>query len=134
MNQADEPRRESIPGLAKRLIGDLVQLARLEMTRGRQEIGQMLDQTKGGLVMIGIGVGLIVLALIAFVTFLVLAIAALTGLPGWLVALIVFILLAAVAALLGYQGVRRIRVGPPEETIEAVKEDIAWAKRLMRRG
>jgi membrane protein len=134
MNQADEPRRESIPGLARRLIGDIVQLARLEMTRGRQEIGQMLDQTKGGLVMIGIGVGLIVLALIAFVTFLVLAIAALTGLPGWLVALIVFILLAAVAALLGYQGVRRIRVGPPEETIEAVKEDIAWAKRLMRRG
>jgi membrane protein len=134
MTQADEPRRESIPGLAKRLIGDFVQLARLEMTRGRQEIGQMLDQTKGGLVMIAIGVGLIVLALIAFVTFLVLAIAALTGLPGWLVALIVFILLAAVAALLGYQGVRRIRVGPPEETIEAVKEDIAWAKRLMRRG
>ena len=134
MTQADEPRRESIPGLAKRLIGGFVQLARLEMTRGRQELGQMLDQTKGGLVMIGIGVGLLVLALIAFVTFLVLAIAALTGLPGWLVALIVFILLAAVAALLGYQGVRRIRVGPPEETIEAVKEDIAWAKRLMRRG
>jgi hypothetical protein len=46
----------------------------------------------------------------------------------------VFILLAALAALLGFQGVRRIKVGPPEETIEAVKEDIAWAKRLLKRG
>jgi membrane protein len=134
MTQADEPRRDSIPGLAKRLIGGFVELAKLEITRGRQEMGEMLAEVKGGLVLIGIGVGLIVLALIAFVAFLILAIAALTGLPAWLVALIVFILLAALAALLGFQGVRRIKVGPPEETIEAVKEDIAWAKRLLKRG
>jgi len=122
MTQADEPRRDSIPGLAKRLIGGFVELAKLEITRGRQEMGEMLAEVKGGLV------------LIAFVAFLILAIAALTGLPAWLVALIVFILLAALAALLGFQGVRRIKVGPPEETIEAVKEDIAWAKRLLKRG
>jgi membrane protein len=134
MTQADEPRRDSIPGLAKRLIGGFVELAKLEITRGRQEMGEMLAEVKGGLVLIGIGVGLLVLALIAFVAFLILAIAALTGLPAWLVALIVFILLAALAALLGFQGVRRIKVGPPEETIEAVKEDIAWAKRLLKRG
>jgi membrane protein len=134
MTQAEEPRRESIPGLAKRLIAGFVQLARLEATRGRQEIGEMLGQTKSGLIMIGIGIGLLLLALIALVAFIILVIAALTGLPGWLIALIVFIVLAVVAALLGYQGVRRIRVGPPEETMEAVKEDIAWAKRLLKRG
>ena len=134
MTQADEPRRDSIPGLAKRLIGGFVELAKLEITRGRQEMGEMLAEVKGGLVLIGIGVGLLVLALIAFVAFLILAIAALTGLPAWLVALIVFILLAALAALLAFAGVRRIKIGPPEETIEAVKEDIAWAKRLLKRG
>lgn len=134
MNQAQDQPRDSIPGLAKRLVSGFVQLAKLEVTRGRQEIGEMLGEVKGGLVLIGIGVGLLVLALIAFVAFLILAIAALTGLPEWLVALIVFMLLAALAAVLAYAGVRRIKIGPPEETIEAVKEDIAWAKRLLRRG
>jgi uncharacterized membrane protein YqjE len=134
MTQADEPRRESIPGLARRLIGGFVQLARLELTRGRQELGEMMGQVKAGVIMIGIGVGLLILALIALVAFIILSIAALTGLPDWLVALIVFIVLAVVAALLAYQGVRRIRIGPPEETIAAVKEDVAWAKRLLKRG
>jgi uncharacterized membrane protein YqjE len=134
MTQADEPRRESIPGLARRLFGGFVQLARLELTRGRQELGEMVGQVKGGMILIGIGVGLLILALIALVAFIILSIAALTGLPDWLVALIVFIVLAVVAALLAYQGVRRIRIGPPEETIAAVKEDVAWAKRLLKRG
>lgn len=134
MTEAHGSGRDSIPGLAKRLISGFVQLAKLEVTRGRQEVGEMLGQVKGGLVLIGIGIGLLVLALIALVTFIVLAIAALTGLPGWLVALIVFMLLAAIAAFLAFQGVRRLKVGPPEETIEAVKEDIAWAKRLLKRG
>lgn len=133
MTQADEPRRESIPGLARRLIGGFVQLARLEITRGRQEIGEMLSETKTGVILIGIGIGLLFLALIAFVAFIILALAALTGLPGWLMALIVFIVLAVIAAFLAYRGVRRIRIGPPEETIEAVKEDVAWAKRLLKR-
>jgi membrane protein len=134
MTQASEPRRESIVGLARQLLGGVVQLVRLEVTRGRQEVGQMLGETRVGLIMIGVAVALLLAALIALVAFLILAIAALTGLPGWLVALLVFIVLAVVAALLAYRGVRRIRIGPPEETIESVKEDIAWAKRLLRRG
>ena len=36
MTQADDPRRDSIPGLARRLISGFVQLAKLEITRGRQ--------------------------------------------------------------------------------------------------
>jgi membrane protein len=134
MTQAGEPRREGFLQLARQLLGGVVQLVRLEVTHGRQEIGQMLAETRGGLVLIGVAVGLLVLALIALVAFVILAITALTGLPGWLVALLVFIVLAVVAALLGYWGVRRIRIGPPEETIESVKEDVAWARRLLRRG
>lgn len=134
MTEAQRPGRDSIPGLAKRLISGFVQLAKLEVTRGRQEVGEMLGEVKGGLVLIGIGIALLMLALVSLVTSIVLAIAALTGLPGWLVALIVFMLLAAIAAFLAFQGVRRLKVGPPDETIAAVKEDIAWAKRLLRRG
>jgi hypothetical protein len=32
------------------------------------------------------------------------------------------------------RGVQRVRVGPPQETIDSVKEDVAWAKRLLKRG
>ena len=134
MTQAGEPRREGILGLVRQLLGGVVQLARLEVTHGRQELGQMLAETRGGLILIGIAFGLVIAALISLVAFVILAIAALTGLPGWLVALLVFIVLAVVAGLLVYTGVRRIRIGPPEETIESVKEDVAWAKRLLRRG
>jgi membrane protein len=134
MTQAGEPRREGFLQLTRQLLSGAVQLVRLEVTHGRQEIGQMLADTRGGLVLIGVAVGLLVAALIALVAFVILAIAGLTGLPDWLVALLVFIVLAAVAALLAYWGVRRIHIGPPEETIESVKEDVAWAKRLLRRG
>jgi uncharacterized membrane protein YqjE len=133
LTQTGEPRRDSILSLARQLLGGVVQLVRLEVTHGRQELGQMLAETRGGLILIGIAVGLLVAALISLVTFVILAIAALSGLPGWLVALLVFIVLSAVAALLGYGGVRRIRIGPPEETIASVKEDVAWARRLLRR-
>jgi uncharacterized membrane protein YqjE len=133
LTQTDGPRRESILGLTRQLLGGVVQLVRLEVTHARQELGEMLAETRGGLILIGIAAGLLVAALISLVTFVILAIAALTGLPGWLMALLVFIVLAAIAALLAYMGVRRIRIGPPEETIASVKEDVAWARRLLRR-
>lgn len=124
---------ESIVGLARQLVGGLVGLAKIEVRHGRQEIGAMLATTKGAAIRIGIGLAFLILALIAFVAFIVLGIAALTGLPSWLIALIAFVVFALVAGLLAYSGIRRIRVGPPEETIASVKEDIAWAKRLLKR-
>ena len=134
MTHADEP-RPSIFGLARQLVGGMVQLVRLELTHGRQEIGQMLAETKSGLILIGIAVAFVVIALITLVVTVILATAALLSfLPAWLVGLIYFVVFMAIAGLLGWRGVRKIRVGPPEQTIESVKEDIAWAKRLLKRG
>jgi membrane protein len=134
MTHADEP-RPSIFGLARQLVGGVVQLVRLELTHGRQEIGQMLADTKSGLILIGIAVAFVVIALITLVVTVILATAALLSfLPAWLVGLIYFVVFMAIAGFLGWRGVRKIRVGPPEQTIESVKEDIAWAKRLLKRG
>jgi membrane protein len=134
MTHADEP-RPSIFGLARQLVGGVVQLVRLELTHGRQEIGQMLAETKSGLILIAIGVAFVVIALITLVVTVILATAALLSfLPAWLVGLMYFVVFMAIAGLLGWRGIRKIRVGPPEETIESVKEDIAWAKRLLKRG
>jgi uncharacterized membrane protein YqjE len=134
MARSGGARGESIVALARQLIGGMVGLAKMEVGHGRQEIGAMLATTRGGAVLIGIGVAFLLLALIGFVAFVVLGIAALSGLPSWLVALIAFVVFALIAGSLAYSGIRRIRIGPPEETIASVKEDIAWAKRLLRRG
>jgi len=53
---------------------------------------------------------------------------------AWLSALFVLVLQLALVAIFVLRGIKQIRIGPPEETISAVKEDFAWAKRLLRRG
>ena len=125
--------RESLFGLAKQLLGGGVRLARLEVQQGRQEVAEMLRETRGGAIRLGIAAAFGLLTLIALVAFLVLGLAALTGLPPWLIALIVVLVFAAIAGLLAWQGIRKIKVGPPQQTIASVKEDIEWAKRLLRR-
>jgi predicted Abi (CAAX) family protease len=125
--------RESLFGLAKQLIGGGVRLARLEVQQGRQEVAEMLRETRGGVIRLAIAGAFGLLTIIALVSFLVLGVAALTGLPEWLIALIAVLLFAAIAAFLAWQGIRKIKVGRPEQTIASVKEDIEWAKRLLRR-
>jgi arginine exporter protein ArgO len=126
-------KKQSVFALARQLVSGFVALAKLEIQHGRQEIGVMLDGLKGAAVLFGIALALVFAALITVVVALILGLAALTGLPPWLMAVIVFVVLLALAAFLAWRGLRRIRVGPPEETIASVKEDIAWAKRLMKR-
>jgi uncharacterized membrane protein YqjE len=129
----DAPRLSAF-ALVRRLVSGLVALAKLEQQHGRQEIGAMLAEARGGVVLIGIAVALVFAALIALTVALILALAALLGWPGWVMALTVTVLLVAVAGLLGWRGVRKIRIRAPEETIASVKEEVAWAKRLIRRG
>jgi uncharacterized membrane protein YqjE len=133
MTQASPP-RQSMIGLARQLVRGVVELARLELTRGRQELGQMADSVKAGMLMMGISFGLLFMALMVLLIFVVLIIAEVTGLRPWVVALFALVLLLLVGSFVGILGFRKIKVGPPEETIASVQEDIEWAKRLLRRG
>ena len=95
----------------------------------------MLAKARGGLVLIGIAIALVFAAVISLTVFLILALAALVGWPGWVMSLIVTVLLLALAGVLGWRAYLRVKaLGPPEETIASVKEEVAWAKRLIRRG
>ena len=77
-----------------------------------------------------LGIGLLVAALLVAAF----ALPAYLGFrAGWHTALFVFTTQLLIAALIAWRGVRRIKVGPPEETIASVREEVAWAKRLMRR-
>jgi arginine exporter protein ArgO len=126
-------KKQSLFALARQLMSGFVALATLELQHGRQEIGVMLAGVRRGAILIGIALALVFTALITIVVALILGLAALTGLPAWLMALIVFFVLLALAGLLGWRGLRHLRVGAPEETIASVREDMAWARRLMRR-
>ncbi|MEO7295975.1 MAG: phage holin family protein [Candidatus Limnocylindria bacterium] len=126
-------RRESAFTLVKRLVTGGVTLAKLEVRRGREEITRNLGQLKGGIVLLAIAAALGLVFLIAFVAFIV-AVLVVIGL--WWVALIVLVLLLLGIGLLAWNGIKRVTSTKytPEETIAAVKEDVAWAKnRLLRR-
>jgi uncharacterized membrane protein YqjE len=131
--ETGEPRLSAF-ALARRLVSGFVALARLEVQHGLQEIGGMLAEARGAAILFGLALALVFAALISLTVFLILGIAALLGWPGWLVSLIVTFLLLGIAALLGWRGVKKIKFNPPEETIASVREEVAWAKRLIRRG
>jgi nitrate/nitrite transporter NarK len=55
--------------------------------------------------------------------------------PAWLAALLVAVVYGIIAYVLVKQGQARIKQATPpvpEQTIETVKEDLAWAKTQMR--
>jgi uncharacterized membrane protein YqjE len=137
MTTGDQPRRrESAFTLVRRLASGFVELGKLEVRRARQELTENVITYRTGVVFLAIALAFTVLAGIVLMILLVLLISTLTGIPGWVIALFLLILLLALALTFGWQGVRRIQSAKftPDETIEAVKEDIEWAKRLLRRG
>lgn len=127
-------RRENAFTLVRRLVSGGVNLAKLEVQRGRQEMAQNLGQLKGGILMLAVAAALVFTVLIALVAFVM---AVLVAIGLWWVALIVIVLIGIVAGLLAWRGIKRVTSTKftPEETIAAVKEDVEWAKnRLLRRG
>jgi hypothetical protein len=134
MTTGDTPRRrENAFTLVKRLVTGGIDLAKLNIRQGREEIAQSLGQLRGGIVLLAIAAGLVFTFLIALIAFVM---AVLVAIGLWWVAVIVLVVLLAVAGLLAWSGVRRVTSTKftPEETIASVKEEIEWAKnRLLRR-
>lgn len=135
MTNADPPRpharRANAFTLVRQLVGGFVSLGKLEVQHARQETAENLGEVKRAAVLFGIAAAFALLTLIALVSFIIALIAIL--LPLWLSALIVLIVFALITALLAWQGIRHVRNPAPQRSIESVKEDIAWAKRLIRR-
>ncbi len=134
MTTGDAPRRrENAFTLVRRLVSGGVTLAKLEVQRGKQEMGRNLAHLRGGILKLAIAAGLALFFLIALLAFII-AVLVVIGL--WWVALILVVLMALIAALLARSGIKQVSSTSftPEETIASVKEDIAWAKsRLLKR-
>jgi uncharacterized membrane protein YqjE len=127
--------RESIVGLARHLVRSAIDLARLEFRSARQELGEGLGVLGRGAVFLVISVVLALLALIALVVLIISLLALL--LPLWLSALIVMVVFLVLVGLFAWIGIRRLMSARDRLTIPdtraSVQEDLAWAKRLLRR-
>lgn len=135
MTTGDTPRRrQNAFTLVKRLVGGGIELAKLNVRQGREEMAQNLGHLRGGIVLLAIAAALALVFLIALVAFLM-AVLVVIGL--WWVALIILVLLVVAAGFIAWRGIARVTSTnfTPEETIATVKEEIEWAKnRLLRRG
>jgi hypothetical protein len=127
------PRRKSAFTLVRELIGGVRTLAGLEVRQARAEMAESLGHVKGGAVSFAIAAAIVVMFVVMLLATIV---ATLFVLGLWWVDLILLVLLLVIAGLLAWRGVRQMRQVKvkPEQTIASVKEDIAWAKRLIKRG
>lgn len=126
------PPRKSAFTLARELIGGVRTLASLEVAQAKAEMAASAGHAKGGSISLAIAA---VIGLATLITLLAVIVAALFVLGLWWVALLWLLLLILLTAVFAWRGIRELRQikVKPEQTIASVKEDIAWAKRLIKR-
>ncbi|MDO8212176.1 phage holin family protein [Conexibacter sp. CPCC 206217] len=129
-----QARDESIGELLKDLTDETSTLVRQELALARAELTQKGKAAGKGAGMLG-AAGVVALLMLGTLTACVVALLSTAVDHVWLAALIVTVVYAAVAAVLALAGRRALKdaVPPaPEETIESVKEDVAWVKTQTR--
>jgi threonine/homoserine/homoserine lactone efflux protein len=136
MTQQRAPRRESIIGMLRELVSGSVALVKMEIASAKQEASRGGGQLRAAGILLGVG---IVFALLCLIALAMLPIAVVdVWLPLWLSVLIFFIVYAVLAGALIFIGVRQVTAAKDSftipETRASVQEDVAWAKRLLRRG
>lgn len=133
-SRADDLRDESVAELVKRLADQTTTLVRQEIELAKAELTEKGRVAGSGAAMFG---GAAVVGLLAggALTACLVALLATALDHVWLAALIVGLVYAAVAGVLAMRGRDRMRAAAPpapENTIESVKEDVAWAKTRTR--
>lgn len=134
-HEAEDLRQEPIGELLKRLSNETTTLVKMELDLAKAEMTQKGKEAGTGAGLLG-GAGVVALLMLGSLTAFLIALLD-TAMSTWLAALIVTVLWAVVAAVLALTGKNKLQdAGPPtpEQTIETVKEDAAWAKSQTRSG
>ncbi|HEX5145811.1 MAG TPA: phage holin family protein [Conexibacter sp.] len=127
-------RDESIAALVKRLADQTNTLVRQEMELAKAELTEKGRAAGAGAGMLG-AAALVGLLAAGALTACLIALLQTAIDHTWLAALIVAVVYALIAVPLALRGRERIRAATPptpEETIDSVKEDVAWAKTRTR--
>jgi hypothetical protein len=131
---SDEGLRErSLGDLFGKLSTELSTLIRQELELARAELTQKGKEAGKGAGFLG-GAGVVGLLAAGALTAAIIAALDL-AMATWLAALIVAIVYGAVAAVLALRGKERVQHATPpvpEQTVDTVKEDVAWAKTRAR--
>jgi uncharacterized membrane protein YqjE len=132
-SDGDDLRDRSLGELLKQLSEQTTRLVHQELELAKAELTQKGKQAGTGAGLFGGAGALGLAALGALTACFILALNAV--MPAWLAALIVAVVYGIIAFVLVKQGQAKLKAaGPPvpEQTIETVKEDVAWAKTQMR--
>ncbi|MDO8212950.1 phage holin family protein [Conexibacter sp. CPCC 206217] len=111
---------------ASLLVREEVALAKAELAEKGKHVGRGAGMFGGAAILALYGVGALVTAAIVALSL---------ALATWLAALIVAVVLFAIAggaALAGKRQVQQATPPLPQQTVETVKEDVAWAKTRAR--
>jgi hypothetical protein len=131
----DDMRDRSLGDLVERLSQDVQALVRAELALARAELIHSARQLSlaGALVTSAVVCGLAAIGALVAAAILGLA----TAIPAWVAALVVALVLAAgtaTALAVGLRIGRRTLPPLPTETLESIKEDVAWVKTRARSG
>jgi uncharacterized membrane protein YqjE len=129
----EDLRDRSLGELLKQLSEQTTQLVHQELELAKAELTQKGKQAGAGAGLFGAAGAIGLLAAAALTTCFILALDAV--MPAWLAALLVAVVYGVIALVVVKQGQAKMKAaGPPvpEQTIETVKEDVAWAKTQMR--
>ncbi|HEV7678913.1 MAG TPA: phage holin family protein [Candidatus Dormibacteraeota bacterium] len=132
---SDDERQKPIAELLRELADETSALVRQELALAKAELAEKGKQVGIGVGMFG-GAGVVALAALGAFTAFLIAVLAL-ALPVWGAALVVTAVYGVVAGILAMTGRNRLKRGTPpvpEETVETVKEDVAWAKTRAQSG
>lgn len=128
--EGHDRREESIGELVRDLAAETNTLMRQEIELAKAELGEKVRTAGRGAGMFG-GAGVAGLLALGSLTACAIALLATALDHVWLAALIVALLWAAVAAVLAMRGREEMKEAAPpapEQTVETLKEDVAWAK------
>jgi MFS family permease len=131
----DELRDRSLGDLFGKLSNELSTLIRQELALARAELTEKGREAGKGAGLLG-GAGIVGLLAAGALTAAIVAALDL-AMATWLAALIVAVVYGAVAAVLALRGKARVKEATPpvpEQTVDTVKEDVAWAKTRARSG
>jgi hypothetical protein len=126
---ATELHDRSVGDLTKQLSQDVSDLVRKELELGKAELSAKLRSLAVGGGLIAGGAVLLLATLGSLTAAGILALS--NVLDAWLAALVVGAAIGLVATLLvlvGLKSIRRAAPAVPTETVESVKEDVAWVK------
>lgn len=121
----------SIADVLQDIVGNVQEIVRSELRLAKSELQDELTKIKAAapLLLIAVGAALLAGFFLAWTAFYALALV----LPMWAAALVVAVTfgLIGVIAMTAGMGVL-LRVRPPEQTINSVKENVQWAKQQVK--